>query len=234
MCLSSGGRGPWGDGVTGGSGLFSPVASALASRTPEQTSTRLSSSALSLWFNQGEGIWGMFAFLLLIIPLVRKWQERGRLITESLFHNYSGNQGLPGDTANPLQNSCPGGARKGQGLLRRVQSNRAKVSRPGPPGATAIPLHTGEGPWASASPHPILHLFTSPLTPKPFFTPRHLLHGLAADRYELCALWFLMRSANGSTSTSSGGLFPSSSPLHWASGRGAILETYGTVPVSWL
>ena len=96
-------------GVTGGSGLFPPVPSALASRTPEQTSTRLSSSALSLWFNQGEGIWGMFAFLLLIIPLVRKWQERGRLITESLFHNYSGNRGLPGVAANPLQNSCPGG-----------------------------------------------------------------------------------------------------------------------------
>ena len=88
-------------------------------------------------------------------------------------------------------------------------------------GTTSISLAPSHSPLVHLTPHP-----------KPFSTHQDLLRGLAADRYELCALWFLMRSADGSTSTSSGGLFPSPSPLHRAPGRGAILATYGIVPVS--
>ena len=212
-----------------GSGLFPPMPSAQASWTPEQTSTRPSSSALSLWFNQGEGIWGMLAFLLLIIPLVRKWQERGRLITESLLPQLQWESGPAQRCCQPAMEQLPWEARRGQGLLRGVQSNRAEASQLGPARATAIPLRRGQGPRASFSPHPIPHLLISPPHPKATLHPRHLLRSLAADCYELCALWFLMRSADGSPSTSSGGLFPSPSPLPRAPGRGAILATCGAV-----
>lgn len=74
-------------------------------------------------------------------------------------------------------------------------------------GTTSISLAPSHSPLVHLTPHP-----------KPFSTPRDLLRGLAADRYELCALWFLIRSADGSTSTSSGGVISlalPTSPSPW-------------------